>query len=696
MTNTLYEIVFRYFRYENGGETLLDNPSFRFNELAKGEKINAKDIHTLITSLEQVGKTFLTIPVALIYLSLNYPVVYLVMDKNQKKQVHRRISNIMNKLCTYVQAIDSAINIDRFKSDSILYYDSSNKHKGDDLKMSLSGTAPRIIFIVKEHTQVERINKFVRREIPIILILDEIHKTGAYKINDSVYHDETVKYDHAIVNLKNHAAKIINISATGQDFMSVSDIYSDNIVYIKAGPYHTGIKDWIWDNSFSTKKDNKTDIMPESILTFIEKTSSEAPIVRYDRRNDKVDKHPHIILCKYHRKLDKQKEMLAWFQTNVTDFTDKWTIIVYQGEGITLYYKTIGIYPISVYNEDNIEHKSIIRDNAHYFSSVCKNSISISDCLQYLAERGTELHPKILIIGFDMCCEGISYTSHYNKPENWHLTCQISKFPSNATAALQKQVLSRVNGNHGDDIKPIICVDAKVKEKVLYSHEMTENQIFNCIQLSKIGNIKICRDHLTEMIYFKNRVPKNHYKIKSIMTNTEENPNSKKENKYMRNSEKSIDMLCMIDHEKYKETLNIIDTNDTVARYKKNQFIKTDKTATITITITKTITIPIQTIDGDYFLIESDKVRKGGLQYMIIDETIKQIISKKEIGNIILRTTINKWLLSLNNSLISDINHINGSFDSGILPKMQKVNSIDTKGLLYWKNNNRYYMKLNI
>ena len=179
MTNTLYEIVFRYFRYENGGETLLDNPSFRFNELAKGEKINAKDIHTLITSLEQVGKTFLTIPVALIYLSLNYPVVYLVMDKNQKKQVHRRISNIMNKLCTYVQAIDSAINIDRFKSDSILYYDSSNKHKGDDLKMSLSGTAPRIIFIVKEHTQVERINKFVRREIPIILILDEIHKTGA-------------------------------------------------------------------------------------------------------------------------------------------------------------------------------------------------------------------------------------------------------------------------------------------------------------------------------------------------------------------------------------------------------------------------------------------------------------------------------------------------------------------------------------
>ena len=95
-------------------------------------------------------------------------------------------------------------------------------------------------------------------------------------------------------------------------------------------------------------------------------------------------------------------------------------------------------------------------------------------------------------------------------------------------------------------------------------------------------------------------------------------------------------------------------------------------------------------------MIESDKVRKGGLQYMIIDETIKQIISKKEIGNIILRTTINKWLLSLNNSLISDINHINGSFDSGILPKMQKVNSIDTKGLLYWKNNNRYYMKLNI
>ena len=67
----LQNSVFRYFRYENGGEPLLDHPSFRFKDLFEGKKIKDKDIQTLITSLEQVGKTFLTIPVTLIYLSFS-------------------------------------------------------------------------------------------------------------------------------------------------------------------------------------------------------------------------------------------------------------------------------------------------------------------------------------------------------------------------------------------------------------------------------------------------------------------------------------------------------------------------------------------------------------------------------------------------------------------------------------------------
>ena len=702
MKHDLYNEVFRFFRYENGGEPLLDNKTFKF-----GENIEPKDKQTLITSLEQVGKTFLTLPVALIYLSLNIPVVYLVMDKNQKRQVCRRLFKIMNNLYSHLQILNfKEENIHRFNPDSILYYDSMNKCEGNDLENALNDSyKARFIFVIKEHTQIKRINNYTNKDNKIVLILDEVHKTGAYKKDEDVYHSENVLYDEAIVELKENSQKIINVSATAQDFLMVSEIYSDNIVYITPSENHTGIKDWVWDNAFTTRKDKKEDIIPDSVLKILEKKTYEDLIVRYDMKNKKVDKHPHIVLCKYYRKLDRQKEMLEWFQSGIGDFAKYWTVIIYQGEGITLYSKSLGSDPVYIENEDAVNQKSVFRDGAHYFSSYVKNSIGISDCLQYLAEGGVEMYSKILIIGFDMCCEGISYTSHYNKPHNWHLTSIIAKFPSNSTAALQKQVLSRVNGNHGDDIKPIVCVDTKVKEKVLYSHEMCEKQIFECISLSQIGNIKLCSEHLNTLQYFKNRVPNNHYKIKTISSNTIQNPNAKKERKLLRSTDKSIEILYTIDPSKYEKTKSIMDEKYTQSEKEKLKISHTNDnlksaiittTTTTTITITKTVSLPIKTIDESYYLIDPKKLRKDSIQYLIISETIKQIIKNKEVGNSVLRSTINKWLLSTENTRLSNTNHINGNFDSGILPKMQSVESIKTNGLLYWKNNDRFYLRLNV
>ena len=67
--------VFRFFRYEKNGNNLLDHKTFNFSELMSKKNILEKDTQTLITSLEQVGKTFLTIPVCLIYLSFNFSLI---------------------------------------------------------------------------------------------------------------------------------------------------------------------------------------------------------------------------------------------------------------------------------------------------------------------------------------------------------------------------------------------------------------------------------------------------------------------------------------------------------------------------------------------------------------------------------------------------------------------------------------------
>jgi len=691
--------VFRYFRYEKNGNNLLDHKTFNFSELMSKKNILEKDTHTLITSLEQVGKTFLTIPVSLIYLSFNLPVVYLVMDRNQKKQVHRRLGKIMSELYKHLKELSYVEkDIERFNPESVLYYDSLNKCNLKSLENALTGIEPRLIFVIKEYAQIQRLNKFLKHK-NLVLILDEVHKTGAYKKDDDIYHDEHVKYDDSIVYMKKYAKKIINISATGQDFIMVENLYSDNIVYIPPGEYHTGIKDWIWDLEFNTKKDNKTDVIPQSVLNFLERKTDEKLIKRYDRKNNKVDLHPHIILCKYHRKLEKQKEMLLWFQEN-KDF-EVWTIILYQGEGITLYYKDISNESFGIENEDGDVQYSEIKDNAHYFTSNIKNSIGITDCLQFLTERGVQNHPRILIIGFDMVCEGISYTSHYNKPQNWHLTAEIVKFSGNESAALQKQVLSRVNGNHGDDIKPIIVVDMKIKEKVLNSYEMAEKQIQKCIELSKTGNIQVCREYLDTIEYYKNRVASNHYKIKTIITKTIPNPNARKEKKILREMKSSIDILCTLEPEKYeKEKEKIIELHKFSNKQKNNIQIKLENYnqihGEVKLVKPRTVKDNKQVEDNIYYLMDSDELRKDSLQFLIIDEIIKQIIDRKKIGDKLLRSEIINWLLLTNKFGKTTSQNIKGSIDAGIVHKMNQVKNNEKNGLIYWKEKGRYFFRLNM
>jgi len=687
--------VFRYFRYENTGNNLLDHKTFNFFELMSKKNILEKDNQTLITSLEQVGKTFLTIPVSIIYLSLNLPVVYLVMDRNQKKQVHRRLNRIMTELYKYLKELSySEDDIERFNPDSILYYDSINKCDLKSLENALSGIKPRLIFVIKEYTQIKRLNKFLKNK-NIVLILDEVHKTGAYKKDADIYHDNRIKYDESIVYMKQYAKKIINVSATGQDFIMVESLYSDNILYIPPNEFHTGIKDWLWDIEFSTKKDKKNDIIPKSVLDFLERKTSQKIIKRYDRKNKKVDLHPHIILCKYHRKLEKQKEMLLWFQEN-EDYGE-WTIIVYQGEGITLYYKNISEEPVAIKNEDGETQYSIIKDNSHYFTSNVKNSIGITDCLQFLAERGVTNHSRILIIGFDMVCEGISYTSHYDKPQNWHLTGEIIKFSGNESAALQKQVLSRVNGNHGDDIKPEIAVDFKIKEKVLNSYEMTDKQIQKCIELSKTDNVEVCREYLDTIEYYKNRVPNNHYKIKTIITKTIANPNTRKERKIIKEMNSSIDILHTLYPEKYeKEKDKIIEIQKFSSKQKDKieNYIKIHEE--IKLIKSRTIKDIKQVEDTIYYLMDQDELRKYSIQFSIIDEIIKQVIDRKKIGDIILRTEIINWILLSNKFGKTTSQNIKGSIDAGIVHKMNQVKDNNENGLIYWKEKGRYFFRLNI
>jgi hypothetical protein len=230
---------------------------------------------------------------------------------------------------------------------------------------------------------------------------------------------------------------------------------------------------------------------------------------------------------------------------------------------------------------------------------------------------------------------------------------------------------------------------------------MTEKQIQKCIELSKTGNIQVCRVFLDTMEYYKNRVASNHYKIKTIITKTIPNPNSRKERKMLKEMKSSIDILCSLDPEKYsKEKEKIIELQKFSNKQKNNIQIKLENYnqihGEVKLVKPRTVKDNKQIEDNIYYLMEPDELRKDSLQFLIIDEIIKQIIDHKKIGDKLLRSEIINWLLLTNKFGKTTSQNIKGSIDAGIVHKMIQVKNEDENGLIYWKEKGRYFFRLNM
>ena len=110
----------------------------------------------------------------------------------------------------------------------------------------------------------------------------------------------------------------------------------------------------------------------------------------------------------------------------------------------------------------------------------------------------------------------------------------------------------------------------------------------------------------------------------------------------------------------------------------------------------KTETEPVAVPVGKYYILDSDKVRRNTLQYKIIEESYKQLIDHNCNGENVLRTKLIEWLLETEELKHLSDQSIKGSFDAGIKTHMLKCDDINTNGLLYWNENNRVYLRLNL
>jgi hypothetical protein len=565
---TLTEAVYRYYRYFKK-ITLMDSV-ININDLIEGKVPLVEEKCNLITSYEQNQKTFLALAVIIVHLAAGYTPVCGSKDVNQKNQFLGRIKKELHDVKKYLIENHKFSNKSLEIFDNALYFDSKNPYTDNSLEESLSGEKRRIIKFIKEHTQVKRILENMSIDSKVLLLLDEAHLTGGYKLMnyieknvDEEYHESDedskkfVKYDSLISELKNKSTKYFLVTATSQDIlMSEKDLYSDNITFIPPTNNYRGIINACKFKHIDTKK---KDYLNDLLDDFKEKQ----PIVRYDYKNNRSDLHSNTLILKAASTIEEQEKI---FYDRIKK-DDKTTYVLFTGTtGCVMYHQNLGNESITIAG-----FKSFVKNKIHYFDSNC--DIIISDVLQFLADRGLEKHPNICIINYHLCCEGMSYTSYWDRPQNWHATSIVLDLSDNITASNARQVASRIFGAHGDDIILHCYCTPKLQEKIIKAYELHDKQVKAVCGLSGKENVRV-RDYLSEIEYFNNHIPTKYHTVKDITEykNIVINENRKEENKIFKEEGRVIKNVYKICPEKYKEVIKNISKYEKKARLNKEEF----------------------------------------------------------------------------------------------------------------------------
>lgn len=532
---------------------------------------------SLIYAATQSGKTFLAIALINIYLSLGYVPLFIVKATNDKKQLCRRFVKDTRKLTKYLVNKGFSMNCLSIY-EKPLYMDSKTKNREEfhnNLQACLNGSRRRLIICIHRSNHLDRIldNLSPGHDSKMILFIDEAHKLGGYKkIGETLHgddlHNENNKYETSLLQIKNSSVKIFLITATPQDILiSEPNLYTDSIVIIPTGVNYRGLSRWEFelfddknDEDIKIKVDSDTVGIPTSFMNMMSKLSKTKPINRTNKFGIK-DKHPIIVLAKYEPINVRQQMTLKTFRTdtvpvnaNHKDIIDaNWVVMVFNQFGVNLFHNSLKHETITLENE-------IVNDKYGSGEFLFKKS-EIGEIWDWLAHNGgVERFPHILTIAYKAAEEGISFCSTWTgkieTDANWHILFAFFGLGQTTTSANVEQAMGRVNGNHGDDITPVIYCSLRDKKKLLKGHTLHFEQIKALANISLMeGDVRIM-EFVRKLPIFSNRVPRDCYNIKYARKelNTLVNSNSKMEEESFVRHKKALSTLQIINPEEYDPT----------------------------------------------------------------------------------------------------------------------------------------------
>jgi hypothetical protein len=322
----------------------------------------------------------------------------------------------------------------------------SNREDRRDFSAAF-GDRARVVIAIKHYAHMQHIGSFLGEDSLAAVFMDEAHATACYfqdQTENEEFGNSNNKYDKLYEVARAKFKKIIYISATPQDVINVDPrIGVQSVSYLQPTALYTG-----YDRCEMHAVD--VDDHNAAARALVRRLDGMRPIRRENRRFGVVDEHPIVVLLKMDAVKNKQQLTM---QSLIAQFGARWCILNFTGDGISVYLpESVRLRGVKLSRK---------RDGVHSFGG------QLTDVLQALAEVGVAGGVShIAIIGYNMVAVGISIVSHYDKPQNLHLTHMLMINGADAPCANVVQAAGRIFGNFGDDITPVLYTSAEELKKL--------------------------------------------------------------------------------------------------------------------------------------------------------------------------------------------------------------------------------------
>lgn len=529
----------------------------------------------LVTAATQSGKTFLMIALSHIYISLGYTPIFIVKDTKQNIQFFSRKITDSKKLQTFLEE-------EKFSKDNIalfdkpLYYDSNiglpgsaaEEEFNNNVESALNGSKPRGIVCIHNVKHITRVYNNIKCQSKFVLFVDEAHKLGAYKIK-GIHSDNTSNegaYDMMYLQLKCFASKIFLFTATPQNiYFSEPELFTNGIIHMSDRNTYHGSEMWNIKLLPPRKedKDIKIDtidghaILPQSFIDTMADLSDENPSERINKFGI-MDCHPINMLAKFECINERQALILGAFSRDVFPVSDihkkiinaNWAVMTFNQFGVRIFHESLRGETMKIGNNTIID---ISKVGVFSFPEA-----EIGEVWHWMATNGGVVRfSRIVTVAYRSAEEGISFSSTwgstYNDDANWHLTNEYIRLGSGCHSSAAEQSFGRINGNHGDTLRPTLHCSLADKKKVLKGINLHQEQTRAMCELAfRHLNEKVI-DHVTDMEVFKNRIPNNYVNIPGCnkIIKRKMNPNEDIEEESFTRHNNALNIFQMINPDVY-------------------------------------------------------------------------------------------------------------------------------------------------